>query len=113
MKKHDLNQLTLNHSFVNVDLIFDIYPIHKSCLVKLFKQYGNGVKIISIAGLLTQEVIIGFLVQNKSLMLMLEKSLTLYIGYVANTIFTSLLNKSLILYNPRFIDFKRERVKID
>jgi hypothetical protein len=46
-------------------------------------------------------------------MLLLEKSLTLCIGYVANTIFVSLPNKSLILYSPRFVDLKRERVKID
>jgi hypothetical protein len=46
-------------------------------------------------------------------MLLLEKSLTLYIKYVINTIFASLLNKSLILYSPRFVDLKRERVKID
>jgi hypothetical protein len=47
------------------------------------------------------------------MILLLEKSLTLYIGYVANTIFASLSNKSLILYSPRFVDLKRERVKID
>jgi hypothetical protein len=46
-------------------------------------------------------------------MLLLEKNLTFYIRYVVNTIFASLLNKSLIFYNPRFVDLKRERIKID
>jgi hypothetical protein len=33
--------------------------------------------VVGIARLLAQEVVVGFLVQNKSLMLLLDKSLTL------------------------------------
>jgi hypothetical protein len=77
MKEDNLNQLALNHPFVLINLIFGTCPIHKPCLIKLLKQCGNSIRVLGIARLLTQEVIIGFLVQNESLVLLLEKSLTL------------------------------------
>ena len=77
MEKYNLNYLAFNHSFVYVDLIFGTCSIHKSGLVELFEQCSNSIGVASIARLLAQEIVVGFLVENKSLVLLLEKNLTL------------------------------------
>lgn len=46
-------------------------------LVKLLEKCSNDVRVVGIVRLLAQEVVVGFLARNKSLVLLLEKSLTL------------------------------------
>ena len=64
MKEHNLNQLALNHPFVRIDLIFGTRPIHKPGLIKLLEQCGNDIRVVGIARLLVQEIVVGFLVQK-------------------------------------------------
>jgi hypothetical protein len=51
--------------------------LYKPGIVKLLAQCGDDVRVVGIARLLSQGVMVDFLIRNKSLILLLEKSLSL------------------------------------